>query len=322
MTNNTAIILAVSVAITILLLFYSARIFLSDKSPSGSASTSGADLSQIENLLKQVLSKSQNVALVADLSGAGKPSAPGSEVLDEIKRLREELKEKQAEINAAKNQSVAIDTVEKSKLESRIKELEAKLSEYEIIAEDIADLSRFKEENVLLKKKIESLEFQPQSLAPSSKPGTSVSSASKVATASESAPRPEVVAAPYVDPQEKPSSQDLVAPAIDDDLMAEFARAVEQQKQKESSPIIKTADLSGGKVGADKGEIDLIGVDLNSIQLEAAGLLEPPAGSEIVNSLEQELNSDRLAAEASTLDQVKPEDIELMNNFEDFVKGR
>jgi hypothetical protein len=299
MNHNTAIIVAISIVITLLLLIYSTRIFLSDSSSGTTGINNSVDLPQIETLLKQVLEKSHNVKTSAEISGASQVGSPGEDVLNQIKKLEEELKVKQAEIEAAKNQTTGIDPEEKLKLEGRIRELEAKLTEYEIIAEDIADLSRFKEENAVLKKKIEELENATDNLSrdltrQQSASSTSTDTSSKLASAS-------------------PSDSGAT---IDDDLMAEFAKAVEQQKQQKAQPraVTTESDVLGHQV---------VDVDLASILNEAASLTEPPPDAKVVNPIEQELNSEQLAAEALSLDQVaKPEDIEIMNNFEQFVKGR
>jgi hypothetical protein len=305
MNHNTTIIMTISIVITILLLVYSVRAFLLDNSSGQTGITGGVELSQIETLLKKVLEKSHNVTTVADASDRPQAGGLGEELLAEVKRLQEELKQKQAEIEAVKiqsSQSAGLSREEKLKLEDRIKELEAKLSEYEIIAEDIADLSRFKEENATLKKKIEELEK------------------AKVTQAL---------------PESTPSSQTDSGEIIDDDLMAEFARAVEQQKQVEHQKKIEgqkkdeKSILSNSNNDSVNPEMTPLSqtegsvVNLESILTEAASLDESSPDAEVVNSLEQEINSERLAAEASSLNQiVKGEDIELMDNFEQFIKGR
>lgn len=147
---------------------------------------------------------------------------------------------------------------EKEELNGKLRDLEARLAEYEIISEDIADLTRFREENDDLKKQIEAL-----------KAGGSAPAAAAPASAAPSQPEPEVVAAapapeptPTPEPQSvpEPAAQDLAALAdqpgdapadpnadslIDDDLMKEFAAAVEGQKALESA-----AEKSGD--GSDK----------------------------------------------------------------------
>jgi galactitol-specific phosphotransferase system IIB component len=322
--HNTAIIVATSVGITLLLLIYSTRSFIKTHDSSSATAGKSSDLSEIEALLKQVLSKSHGVTEAAESVRTDKTQVdqPGADVLAEIKKLQDELTQKQKEIEAAKNQFKGIDPEEKLKLENRIRELEAKLSEYEIIAEDIADLSRFREENIQLKKKISELE----SLAQSTSAGLNPQAEPKVTS---NPSQENVVISSKLDAQSSTSTEDLISQnqgehnaqekiestdsntsvvgAIDDDLMAEFARAVEQQKMKESQQNMKQEELA---------------VNLDSILNEANTLREPPADAEVVNSLDQELNADKLVVEAASLDQVRPEDIELMNNFEKFVKGR
>lgn len=142
---------------------------------------------------------------------------------------------------------------EKEELNGKIKDLEARLAEYEIISEDIADLSRYREENENLKKELEGLKAGGVATpAPASAP--TPTTAPPVAEV-ESKPEPEVqeaapaevapVEAPPVEVPsvEAPAAEEVVAaeapaPAaessdsnfIDDELMKEFAAAVEGQK--------------------------------------------------------------------------------------------
>jgi len=324
MNHNTIIIVAISIGITLLLLVYSTRIFIKSNDPSVTVSNTRVDLSEIEALLKQVLSKSHGVteALESRPTATTAETQSGAELVAEIKRLQTELQQKQEEIEASKSKFKELDPEEKLKLEGRIRELEAKLAEYEIIAEDIADLSRYKDENIRLKKKISELESltQHSSSIGNATTQTEVSSA----RASENADvtsklqnqdlnvKDDIVSQHKIEGKpesldQSVDSNDSSQGAISDDLMAEFARAVEEQKKKESKIFKSQEKLS---------------VDLDSIQNEASALKDPPGDAEVVNPLEQELNADKLVAEASALEQVRPEDIELMNNFEEFVKGR
>lgn len=393
--NNVLVILAVASAMAALLLVWSVRTFVKSAGEETSGS-SGADLSQIEQMLKDVLSKSQLV------TGAPAPAAGGEEGAQpdpmlklEIEKLQTELVQKQSEIEQAKKSSAGLDPEEKKNLEARIQELEAKLSEYEIIAEDIADLSKFKEENVQLKKQLAAAQTAPATETPQA---ASATEPATVATpepekepdppAAEPNKEPEVTSEAVVSEAAAETAEGAEAPAaIDDDLMKEFAqavaeqkaapeaeptkadptaiddsvmdeftKAVEEQKAKTANkeePVVATPKEESAAVPAEESkpaepvaveaapestsdeaaapkttpdEEPAIGgpsVDLEAMMTEAVTLKEPEGEVEnIENALEQEINPDKLAAEASDLEKIKPEDVELMNNFEDFVKGR
>lgn len=130
---------------------------------------------------------------------------------------------------------------------AKIKELEARLSEYEIISEDIADVSFFKEENARLNREVESLKAggstAPAATAPAAT-APAVAAAPPIETApaaASPAPAP-APTAPTVAEEVPPAAETVAAAAppeaseeamnaIDDSLMAEFAKAVEGQKE-------------------------------------------------------------------------------------------
>lgn len=280
---NITLILGLALLLTLTLAIWSFRKFLGG-SDDASILSAQPDMQNIEKMLSDVLARSQKVT--------DRPHLAGDDTVlrQEIEKMQSELATKQAELELAKKSSAGIDPVEKQKLESRIKELEAKLGEYEIIAEDIADLTRYKDENAQLKKKIATLE--------SNLANTAVSvSAAQVSTP---------VAPPII---ENPKPQEELASsgeAIDDDLMAEFAKAVEQQKKKETQSFATPIDESD--------------VNLQSILNEASELKEPEV--DVPNSLSDEVNPETLQAEASKLEGIKVEDAVLMNEFEEFTKGK
>lgn len=134
--------------------------------------------------------------------------------IEEKDKLIEELKDRLTKAVAMANATPL--NVDASGLEARIKELEARLAEYDIISEDIADLSRFKDENEKLKAQLEKskTEGQPPPAAPAAAPAASAPPAPPAAPAA-----PPAQAAPAAS-----------SASIDDDLMKEFAAAVEGQK--------------------------------------------------------------------------------------------
>lgn len=282
---NISLILALALLLTLTLAIWSFRKFLGGSDESSSAGVA-PDMQNIEKMLSDVLARSQKVT--------DRPQSAGDDTVlrQEIEKMQSELATKQAELELAKKSSAGIDPVEKQKLESRIKELEAKLSEYEIIAEDIADLTRYKDENTQLKKKIAVLESnQTAVVAPSELP--------KVTKVEEKPLLPPVAPAPT-------PTLNAAEEAIDDDLMAEFAKAVEQQKKKETQSFTTPVDESN--------------LNLQSILNEASALKEPEV--EVPNSLSDEVDPEALQAEASKLDGIRGEDAALMSEFEDFAKGK
>lgn len=118
-------------------------------------------------------------------------------------------------------------SAEKEELNGKLRDLEARLAEYEIISEDIADLSRYRDENEDLKKQLEAL-----------KAGAPAPAAAAPAPEAAPAPAPEPTPEPAVPAAEVAAEPAPEAPAdsgggsdlIDDDLMKEFAAAVEGQR--------------------------------------------------------------------------------------------
>jgi hypothetical protein len=367
MNYNTLIIVGTSGVIIALLLLLGARhlVQVSHEDEGGFSSkakgfSSSLDAEKMEALLEQVLSKTASFSGVTDAQNLNAHIGP--EALKEVQSLKDELKKKQEEIEIVKKQAQSVNPEEKQKFQEQVQGLEARLSEYEIIAEDIADLSRFKEENSELKKKIAQLE-------------TSLASASVVpASVTESVTSSESVTASGSSLSSESSGNVVDGDAIDDDLMAEFQRAIEEQRKqsqeaKAASPLAQKIEALNGGAGLEPSASPTVesaprspessslsplgslepeaivnavtdvqtknpsdsstensslaeSVDLSSILNEASHLKEPALDSDVVNSLDQELNADLLAAEASSLGEIKAEDIELMNNFESFVKGR
>lgn len=183
---------------------------------SGGASESPAEVSQLRVSLSEsqqkieVLQKQLQEALaVAEAKGAEAAASSGGAPAGEI----------------------GINTKERDELNSKIKDLEARLAEYEIISEDIADLSRYREENDNLKKELDALKAGGVSAAPTpAAPATPE-------PAPAAPPEPVVeAAAPAAEPVatapagEAPAADSSESNFIDDELMKEFAAAVEGQK--------------------------------------------------------------------------------------------
>ena len=160
-----------------------------------------------------------------------------------------------------------------SELMDKIRDLEARLAEYEIISEDIADLSKYREENDTLKKEIDSLRVQAGG-APSQTVVAEASSEAAPAVTAESKLRDSLAE----DPNLATKESSLTTPAadevptadasvpvssgsgdvVDDELMKEFAAAVEGQK---AGALETAAEKAGDGKAAVKTAVD----DTNSL---------------------------------------------------------
>lgn len=177
----------------------------------------------------------------------------------EVAQLQEQLKTAGSAPTAAPAEGrgpsaaeLAASKAERDSLAEKIRDLEARLAEYEIISEDIADLSKFREENDVLKSEIEKLKAGAPAAAAPAAPAQAPAPvvAEPAPAAAEPVPTPvaeEPVAAPVVAPAAPEVSPVAAAEAaamaadqatdpaasaelIDDELMKEFAAAVEGQK--------------------------------------------------------------------------------------------
>ena len=116
---------------------------------------------------------------------------------------------------------------EKEELNGKLRDLEARLAEYEIISEDIADLSRYRDENEDLKKQLEALKAGAPAPAAAAPAPEAAPAPAPEPTPEPAAPAAEVAAEPAPEaPADSGGGSDL----IDDDLMKEFAAAVEGQR--------------------------------------------------------------------------------------------
>lgn len=94
---------------------------------------------------------------------------------------------------------------------------------------------------------------------------------------------------------------------VDDNLMAEFDAAVEQQKQSEDPA--KASDDSG-----------LGDMDMDKMMAEAANITANGPEVSAEEALGAGLDENKLLEEATALDKVSTEDKKLMGDFENFVK--
>lgn len=206
---------------------------------------------EIDDLKEQILKKNQTI--------------------ENLNKVSAMVVEKAADSVESNNSKIDLDR--KQELEGKVKELEGRLQEYEIISEDIADLSFYKEENARLQKELNELKggadvpepAKPEPKANSvdddlmkefaaaiqdqKKPSvTNVleksSSDAKVPAAQSAAPQS---SAPQSSAPGTPGAQSETS-SIDDDLMKEFAAAIEDQKKSPMNKEKETKDVENEKL--------------------------------------------------------------------------
>lgn len=264
--HNIEIIESVIALVIILSLFLAYRSFFAKSSRDAEGEEHGFDASQIEQVLQKILAnqnqsqpdkpshEAEDLGMRVDFdamdtdSGAGASSevvqqlqSTVSESQKKIETLQIQLKEAlQKASELAENSGGAANSIDTESLKNKISDLEARLSEYEIISQDIADLSRYRDENEQLKREIEALKSSSGSVAmenPLNEPEVSTP-----ALAEEASSEPVSASEPDLDLEamvaEMAGSQATTEAAtespspdlIDDELMKEFAAAVEGQK--------------------------------------------------------------------------------------------
>ncbi|KYG65590.1 hypothetical protein AZI86_00485 [Bdellovibrio bacteriovorus] len=238
----------------------------------------GAKLSANSDDLSVPVEVPEHAPASGDASSAGGGEATAeaaqlraslSESTKKMEILRTQLAQAQEQLTAAKNEAAAaasaggaaaapaapaaagMSAEERNEFDNKIKDLEARLAEYEIISEDIADLSKYREENDDLKKQIESLKSGAQApataapeaptpaAAPPAPEPVSEPVAPKLAAVPDPEPAPEALAELAAQPDSLTPEE---ASVIDDDLMKEFAAAVEGQQK---AALDKAAEKAG-----------------------------------------------------------------------------
>ncbi|MBT4761438.1 MAG: hypothetical protein HOO06_07045 [Bdellovibrionaceae bacterium] len=251
-SNNTLIINILFIAILMLIIIW---VFIAIKSGDAASDSPEGNLKDIEDTLKKVLERTsipmasgeaavpQAISELSPDGGAtpGEPADPGVSNA-ELEALQKDLESKKAEIEELKAEGAkatggaSIDDAELKELNTKLGELEAKLQEYEIIEDDIADLSLFKEENTVLKQELEKLKAGGATAAPDNTANDEIDTAPKAEPVVEEevkAPEEAAVAAAEEAPTEEESKEEKTEEApvetgeITDDLVAEFAAAVE-----------------------------------------------------------------------------------------------
>jgi hypothetical protein len=372
--HNALIIESLIGLILVVIVYLSFRAFLSARQEElHPTAAGGADLSKIEEALKKILeqaNKSVPAGTVASGDGAGL-LAEIEKLKAELLAKQAEIEAARAGGAAgaggapgAPGSGPVLTNEEKATLEGKIKELQGKLAEYEIIAEDIADLSFFKEENAKLKKELDNMKSSAGAVvaapapapAPAVAPADGAPPAAPVAapppeappatpvvaptpeappTAPVVAPTPE--APPAAAPAEVAAAPDAPASVVDDDLMKEFAAAVEEQKQSSApaaapppeapptaapteAPVSEPAPETAAPESAEPAAVDLGSMDMDKM-LNEATVLKPDEAAP-ADPLSENLDADKLLNEASGMNAAgaKTEDEKIMGQFEDFVK--
>ncbi len=200
---------------------------------SSDAEMGGIDSVKLEQTLEKILQsqgagRSSGSESSANIPGSVYNSTEVDQIVASLAESDRNIEELKAELAAAKASVSAASSSggsgmsgqEKTTMENKIRDLETRLGEYDIISEDIADLARFKEENERLRIENENLRAELEALK--AKGPVAAAPASPAA-----APAP--VASAPAEPEPEPLLVEEPS-LIDDDLMAEFAAAVENQK--------------------------------------------------------------------------------------------
>lgn len=181
---------------------------------------------ELGNLKKALEEKEKQIGLLQDKATQALKAAKSSEASPSAEAIA-----------AAASAAAGLAEKEREDYESKIKELQGRLAEYEIISEDIADLSFFKEENARLTKELEAL-----------RGGSGGEPAAPLAAQSENRTPEKVTEEAIAEVLGQETAVESAAPAggaeaLDDSLMAEFAKAVEGQKaETAASPTTEDHD--------------------------------------------------------------------------------
>jgi hypothetical protein len=229
--------------------------------------SSGIDLSQIEQMLKKILSQTHTVignvnTATATAGAAGAPATAAADATGaggadfvalkaELEKRAILIEELSTQVNAAAAGAAAGDD-NSMVLLARIKVLEGKLAEYEIIEDDIADLSHYKEENAKLNKEIEHLKrASPQMIDQFADAlATSDAKAAEDATVTKAAPEPAVAAkVPPAAPAPAPVAAAVEAPVAAAPVAAKVAPPVVEAAEPVESATQQSEDKT------EKGDI-------------------------------------------------------------------
>lgn len=273
-SNNTLIIELLIAVILLSVIYLAFRTFFGANPADENVGhgLGGLNSDEIQRTLQKIIDTGGAAkSAAAPVVGSGATSVDTAQ----LDKLKLEVQEKEKAILAMKDQIQQLTVVQASavssaanskELEVKVKDLEARLAEYEIISEDIADLSFYKEENSRLQKELTSAKgggAAPASTPPSASAPPQSAPPAPAAAPAAAAPEPEPTPQPEAPPAAPPPAAVAaevsqaeaealaasVAPAantgepspVDDDLMREFAMAVEEQKAAVKKPAEKPA---------------------------------------------------------------------------------
>ncbi len=233
MSHNTVVIEVLIAVVLLVTIIVAVRILMYGGSDD---SAGGAGLSsELESSLKKMMEQVQKTAPAA---GDGASASPEelAKYQGEIAELKKQLDGSQKQIEELKQApaaGAAGGEAAQAQLNQQLLDLQAKLAEYEIISEDIADLSNYKEQNAKLQKEIQELKAGGGSVAA---PSAAVEEAVEPVVAEEVAPQvlAEVAVAAEPVPAESVAAEPAKDDVVSDDMMAEFAAAVADQKKVEA----------------------------------------------------------------------------------------
>ncbi|MEY4616189.1 MAG: hypothetical protein RJB66_1149 [Pseudomonadota bacterium] len=322
------------------IILYTMRTFAKPEEPS-----SGADLKSLEEGIKKILeshAQASHGSPAVDSDPAKK-----DEVLEglnkQIEELKDQLVHKHEELEQLKSHLAAApageagtttpasegsgDTVA---LEAKVKDLEARLAEYAVIEDDIADLSLYKEENARLLAEVEQLKTKMMNLQADSGVARSIPSLEPMPVSEPTpTPTPEPVPVTAAAPTPEPALEKVAtSDAADDAIMAEFEKAVAEQKVAAKAEAEVTA-TEGGPLAGDEQEPEanvapesasdaLQGeINIDKMMSEVNALPSDAEVKEGENALEQTVDTDKLLEEASSMEKV---DTEALNKFDEFLK--
>lgn len=367
--NNKLVIevLLALVLLTVIVAAFNAFV-LSDEESGKSAAGGIGNVSELEEAIKRILEKANTMQVPAGASGADLEKL--NALSNEINALKKDIEDKKNQITQLEASASKGGGADSAALQKKIGELESKLAEYEIISEDIADLSYYKEQFTKLQKENDELRkggggaaAAAVTTAPSA---ASVSEAESKVNSEAGVTSESVSAKSSAEDNNNLESSSNAAPAsdvkieavedvssvVDDDLMAEFAKAVEMQKAGGASaapapapapaaePAPKPAAQATESIAVtddtdtpaaesissdssshteenplEKGEIDI-----DKMVNEASGISADGPEVNLEQALGETINEDKILAEATALE-VPSEDQKLMGDFENFVKN-
>lgn len=267
--HNTLVIQVLVTIVLVISAFVIYRIYVAGDVSEGEGA---ANTQHLEKTLQKFLEMQSAGAQKIDATAPAAVQGGDAEKLrEELLQARAVIKERDEKIAALEASSGGagggVSADEKAKYEAKINDLEQRLAEYEIIAEDIADLARYREENVKLKDELQKLKAGAASVS-SGEPVVATPVASAV---SNSGPSEEtVVSAPIEEIAQVPIENSPIvstesvatvpdsapavaeAPAVTDELMAEFEAAVAQQKEATSASAAPPEPVPGESVSEEE----------------------------------------------------------------------